>query len=241
MDLKNKPASADPFEQAFIDYSNGVAEAEVIIHSNKGETESLPVHYFFRSYSEMPEIEKRALDECNGKVLDVGAGAGSHTLYLQKKNFDVTALEIRPGFVEVMKRRGVKKVVLSDVLEYTNGGYDTLLLLMNGIGLAENTSGVERFFEKAKFLLRRRGQILLDSTDLLYMYQKDDGSVEIDLNDAFYGEVEYRIEYKGVRGEPFTWLFIDYSLLSYYAEKAGLQCEMIMETELFNYLARLYV
>jgi SAM-dependent methyltransferase len=238
---KNNPATTDPFEQAFFDYLEGDYKAELVVYTNKGEPEILPVAYFFRTHSEMPDLEKEALKACQGKILDIGAGAGPHSLYLQTKDFDVAALEIRAGFVEVMKRRGIKKVFLSDIEDFQEGRYDTLLLLMNGIGFTKNIAGVERFLEKAKRLLRPGGQILLDSTDLLYLYQQEDGTVKIDLNNAYYGEVEYRIEYEGKMGDPFLWLYIDYSTLSFYAEKAGFRCEMMMETELFNYLARLYV
>jgi SAM-dependent methyltransferase len=234
-------ATTDPFEQAFFDYLEGNHKAELIIHTNKGEPEILPVAYFFRTFFDMPDLEKEALAACTGRVLDVGAGAGPHALYLQEKNFDVTALEIRPGFTEVMKRRGIKEVVLGDIEDFLEGSYDTLLLLMNGIGFTKTTDGVERFLVKARHLLRPGGQILLDSTDLLYLYQQEDGSVRIDLNDAYYGEVEYRVEYKGTMGDPFAWLYIDYSTLSFYAEKAGYRCELMLETEFFNYLARLYV
>ncbi len=124
----------NPFEQAFADYFNGDKKATVIVHNTKGDDEVMPVQYFFRSFDEMPELEKMALSNCSGSILDIGAGSGIHSLYLQNNGFDVTALDIRQGFVDVMKKRGIKKVVLSDIFQFKENRFDTLLMMMNGIG-----------------------------------------------------------------------------------------------------------
>jgi SAM-dependent methyltransferase len=229
------------FEQAFTDYLNGDKKAEVIVHNNKGDDEHMRVHYFFRSFDEMPELEQIALENCTGKVLDIGAGSGSHALHLQEKGLDATALDIRPGFCEVMKKRGVKKVVLSDIFDYRGDKFDTLLMMMNGIGFSKNFAGLTKFFQQAKTLLKPGGQLLLDSSDLLYLYEEDDGSFKIDLNNEYYGEVEYQVEYKGILEEPFKWLFVDYGNLFHYAEQAGLKGEILFEDDHYNYLARLGV
>ena len=89
-------------------------------------------------------------------------------------------------------------------------------------------------------MLKPGGQILMDSSDLLYLYQEEDGSVSLDLSENYYGEVEYQVEYKGVKGEPFKWVFVDFSNLSYFADQAGFRIELLFEDENFNYLARLY-
>jgi len=230
----------DPFEIAFFDYLDGNVDAELIAHNNKGEDEIMPVKYFFRTFDEMPELEKKALNICSGKILDIGAGSGCHSLFLQEAGNDVTALDIKPGFVEVMKKRGIKNTILSDIQKLKTGEYDTLLMLMNGIGFTQNFQGLERFFKQAKNLMSENGQIILDSSDLMYLYQEDDGSVRINLNEGYYGEVEYEVSYNGKKGEAFKWMFVDYSNLSLYAEKAGFQSELIFEDDHFNYLARLY-
>ena len=231
---------SDPFEQAFWDYYRGNKNATVIIHNSKGDDEILPVSYFFRKYDEMPGLEKLALNKCSGKILDVGAGSGCHSLYLQEKGFNVTALDIRPGFVELMNKRRVGKTLLADILDYREEKFDTLLMLMNGIGFTRNLPGLQVFLSSAKKLLNSGGQILLDSTDLLYLYEQDDGSFAIKLNEYYYGEVEYQVEYNGKKGKPFKWLFVDYSNLSFYAHEAGFNCELLFEDDYFNYLARLY-
>ncbi|MEZ5198127.1 MAG: class I SAM-dependent methyltransferase [Bacteroidales bacterium] len=224
-----KELSNDPFENAFLDYFSGKRSVEIIIHSNKSDVDGVPVEYFFREFDQMPEIEKSALGHCTGKILDIGAGSGCHSLILQKQGKDVTALDIRQAFVDIMKKRGLNKVVLADIYSYNQNTFDTLLMLMNGIGFTGDLNGLARFLAHSRRLIRPGGQILLDSTDILYLYEEEDGSVMLNLNEDYYGEVVYRFEYNGVTGKPFKWLFVDYSLLSEMAGQAGYNCELLME------------
>ena len=138
----------------------------------------------------MPELEVLALQQCRGSVLDVGAGAGCHALALQRRGLQVTALDISEGAVEAMQRQGVRQVLRQDIFQLKGAAYDTLLMLMNGIGIAGTLEGLERFLEHAKTLLRPGGQILLESSDILYMYEEEDGSVMLDRNAGYYGEVK---------------------------------------------------
>lgn len=230
----------DPFEKAFYDYLNGNHTSKVIVNINKGEADDIPISYFFRTYDEMPELEKTALSLCTGKILDIGAGSGIHSLYLQDNGKDVTALDIKKGFVDVMKKRGINDVVHSDIFDYKGKGFDTLLMLMNGIGFTKNFDGLSVFLRKAKKLLVPGGQIILDSSDLMYLYKEEDGSYTINLNEEYYGEVMYQIEYMDIKGKPFEWLYVDFDNLSLLAEEAGFRCEKVFEDDHYNYLARLY-
>jgi len=227
----------DPFEKAFFDYFGGDTKAKIIVNINKFEADDIPISYFFRSYNEMPELEQKALELCSGKILDIGAGSGIHSLYLQEKGNDVTALDIQAGFVDIMKKRGVKKVIHSDIFNYNGEKFDTLLMLMNGIGFTKNFDGLLTFFKIAKKLLKPGGKIILDSSDLLYLYENEDGSYTINLNEEYYGEVEYIIEYKRIKANPFRWLYVDYHNLASIAEQAGFNCEKIFEDDHYNYLA----
>lgn len=230
----------DPFESAFYNFLKGDSSSSVLVHCNKGEDEIIPISYFFRDYNEMPELEKKALSLCTGKILDIGAGSGIHSLYLESQGMDVTSLDIKPGFVDVMRKRGLSKVIESDIFDYKEGEWDTLLMLMNGIGFTMNFEGLKKFLKQAKELLAPGGQLLLDSSDLLYLYEDEDGGYTINLNDNYYGEVEYIIEHNGVVGVPFNWLYIDFDNLTMCAEELGFRCDKIFEDDHFNYLARLY-
>lgn len=222
-----------------LDYLQGNEDAEVAVASNLTEVDIIPAFYLFRGKKEMPELELLALGACRGAILDIGAGAGSHSLVLQEQGKEVTAIDFSAGATEVMRQRGVRQVLHADVLTLKDRQFDTLLMLMNGIGIAGNLVGLDRFLQHAKSLLKPGGQILLESSDILYMYEDEDGSVLIDLNAGYYGEVKYNMTYKDQESGWFNWLFIDAAILEDHATENGFSFEILYEGEHGNYLARL--
>lgn len=195
----------------------------------------MPVAEFFRQPIDFPELEHIALSLCDGRVLDVGAGAGSHALFLQKRGMDVTALERSPLAGTVMRARGVEQVITADFFEYQGTRYDTLLFLMNGIGLAGTIDGLKKLLDHCKTLLTDGGQLLFDSSDITYLYA--DGSVERPM--GYYGEIRYQYAYKGSRSAPFNWLFIDQDTLVRIAQPLGWVVQVIYEDGNDQYLARM--
>jgi len=189
----------------------------------------------------MPELEQLALKKSKGKILDIGCGAGSHALYLQEKNLDVTAIDISPKAIEACQLRGVKKVQLLNVLDLKDQQYDTLLLLMNGTGIFGRLIHITRYLEHLKRLLTPTGQILIDSSDLIYMFDEDeDGGKWIPMdNKDYYGELVFQVHYKGETEDAFDWLYLDYNTLQNAAHGSGLECELVYEGENYEYLARL--
>lgn len=188
----------------------------------------------------MPSLEQKALDLCKGNTLDVGCGAGSHSLYLQEMGMEVTALDKSKGAVVTAKSRGVKNVIHSDICDYSGTKFDTILLLMNGIGLAERMDKLYRFLIHLKELLNPKGQILLDSSDIIYMFEEDaDGGFWVPNTGNYYGEVEFTMEYKGLKSDPFNWLYLDFKRLEKVAEQLNLSCELVCEGPHYDYLARL--
>ncbi|MFD2247675.1 class I SAM-dependent methyltransferase [Pontibacter ruber] len=229
----------DPIGTAIQDYLKGNKRAEIVVESSITEDDVIPVDYLFRTRYEMPELEQLALDECSGRVLDIGAGAGCHSLALQEQGLEVVALDISEGAVEAMQQRGVQQVLRQDIFKLKGQQFDTLLLLMNGIGIVGDLKGLDRFLKHAATLLRPGGKILLESSDILYMYEEEDGSVLLDLNAGYYGEVKYNMKYKDQASGWFNWLFIDPAILQDYAEKHNYSFELLYEGEDGNYLARL--
>ncbi len=230
---------ADTYGKALIDYANGKKDGQLKVHCSISETEILDVAVFNRSPDDMPQIEKHALRLCEGKVLDIGAGAGIHSLYLQEKGLDVTALDISAGAVEAMKINGIKNAVHSDFFDFKGQKFDTLLFLMNGIGVPGRLERFPEFFEKIRELLTDGGQVIFDSSDLVYMYEEEDGSYLFDLNAGYYGELEYRMDYEGEEGEPFRWIFVDYQTMAGLADMNGFNCECLEEDDHYHYLARI--
>ena len=238
------PAEKDPIGQAMMDYIvNPKANQESIIHidTNITEDESISTPYFFRTYDEMPLSERTALDISEGKVLDLGAGSGVHSLYLQEKGLEVHPIDISELSVEVMKKRGVQNVRLKDFKELQDEKYDTILLLMNGIGMVQRIDNLSKYLEHFKSLLTDKGQILIDSTDILYMFEEEDGSYMIDLNTDYYGQMIYFVSYKDIKGDAFDWLYVDFGLLRDAAASVGLHCEQIVDEEEGHYLAKLTI
>jgi len=214
-------------------FLKGTAET-LWVHNSYGEDEVMPVDLFFRAEQDMPELELKALELCKGHVLDIGAGAGSHALMLQERKFKVTALDISPAAVAIMKQRGVKDAIEKDIFDLEAASYDTLLFMMNGIGVTGTLSGFKNFLQKAKTYIKPGGQLIFDSSDISYLYQE----VPFPLN-AYYGEVAFSYEYKQTRGKWFKWVYIDQSTLLNIAKTAGWHCEIIMVDEHDQYLAKL--
>lgn len=224
---------SDILGQAIHDHYQGDKGSKLWIYNRYGPREEMPVRTYFRSEDDMPDLEWCALNNCRGTVLDIGAGAGSHSLVLQQWGSEVTALEISALATGVITGRGVRDVVQADIFTYAGKTYDTLLMLMNGIGLAGNLDGLRRFLRHAKTLINEGGQLLFDSSDVGYLYP--DGLPEGD----YYGQIWYQYAYKGQRTEWFSWLYIDEQTMLNIAADEGWQAEVIFEDEYGQYLARL--
>lgn len=229
----------DPMGQAMLAYYQGELKAAITVLSNIAEDDTLSAAYLFRNVAGMPQWEQDALDACEGSVLDIGAGAGSHALALQARGHKVVGLDISPGAVEVMKLRGLKEVVHGDVWSYTDKRFDTLLLMMNGIGLVGTIERLKAFLRLAPKRLRSGGQILLDSSDIAYLFPHNEKAVELLLHPEYYGIVRYQMQYQTSKGKPFDWLYIDLNYLREIAEAEGYEVDLLTEGHHFQYLARL--
>lgn len=230
----------DPMGAAIRDYHLRGKAARLRVMSSMFDEDEMPVGHLFRTFDDMPHLEQKALNMAYGKVLDIGAGAGCHALALQERGMDVKAIDISPLSCEVMKERGIKDVECVNLFcKQLQGKYDTLLLLMNGTGIAGKLSQLHALLNRLKELLSEEGQILIDSSDLKYIYENEDGSMDIDLNAPYYGEVDYQMQYRDIKGEPFDWLYTDPMLLASVSKQCGLQCQIIEQGEHYDYLAKL--
>lgn len=229
----------DPMGAAIYDFhKNGTADV-LRVFSSQFEEDEIPVADLFREYDDMPELERIALDEASGEILDVGAGSGCHSVALMKMGKSAVAIDISPLSVEVMKERGVDALQVNLYDESFDRKFDTVLMLMNGTGIIGNLDNMPVFFERMKQLLKPGGSILIDSSDLRYLFEEEDGSLMIDLADDYYGQLDYQMQYKDVSGEPFDWLYVDFDTLAFYAEESGFDAELLAEGEHYDYLAKL--
>lgn len=228
----------DLMGRAIWDYYYQNASENIQTETSISELDDLPIDYLFREYDQMNLLERTALDLAFGKILDIGAGAGSHSLYLQNhQNLEVKALDISPKAIEICKKRGIQNTECKNLLNFEGEKFDTILLLMNGTGIFETLEKIDLYLQKLKSLLTEEGQILLDGTDIMYMYEEEDGSFCIPAN-GYYGELDYIVHYKGEQEDPIKWLYLDYDTLSVAAENNGFKIELIIE-EGDSYLAKL--
>ena len=228
----------DPMGRAIADFFAKGKAAKLRVFSSQFDEDEIPVKHLFRTYDEMSSMEQKALELAQGKILDCGAGSGCHALALQDMGKDVDAIDISPLSVEVMEKRGVQNASQVDLFNHTAvQKYDTVLMLMNGSGIIGKIENMGGFFTKMKQILNPGGCIYMDSSDLRYLFEDEDGSFLVDLAGGYYGEIDFRMQYKQVRGEVFDWLYVDFQTLSYYAEANGFKAEMVKEGEHYDYLA----
>lgn len=230
-----------PYGQALFDFHNGDTLAQTVILREDGLASELPVGVFFREAADFAPIEQRAQALCRGWVLDVGAGTGCHSLALQARGIRVMAIDVCPQAVEIMAQRGVEDCQRVDVFEYQGGPFDTLLLMMHGIGMVQDLPGLDRFLKHAHRLLRPDGQILLDSLDVRttvdpvhLAYQEANRK-----SGRYIGDIRMRFEYQGQSGPLFGWLHVDPETLSVHAERGGWTCRILCQQDSGDYLAQL--
>lgn len=233
----------DLFGKAMYDFQTNNSPEDIITETSISEEDEMSVEYLFRSYDEMPKIEQKALQLATGKILDVGCGAGSHSLSLQNdRNLDVVSIDISEKAIETCRLRGLKNTQVQNVLDFKGEKFDTILLLMNGTGIFGKLENCNKYLSKLKSLLNPGGQILIDSSDIIYMFDEDeDGGKWIPSETEYYGELTFTISYKGEKEETFDWLYLDYNTLQNAVIANGLKCELIMEGEHYDYLAKLSI
>jgi 2-polyprenyl-3-methyl-5-hydroxy-6-metoxy-1,4-benzoquinol methylase len=232
----------DLFGKAILDFQTNNAPENLLTETNISDQDEMLVDYLFRSFAQMPKIEQKALELSFGKILDIGCGAGSHSLYLQNhKNLMVHSIDISANAIKTCQLRGLNNARVQNILDLNSDieKYDTIILLMNGTGIFEKLTSTSLYLEKLKSLLNKNGQILIDSSDLVYMYDEEDLS-EIKSRNKYYGELTFNITYKKQQEKPFAWLYLDFDLLKKLSQENGLQCEKIIDGQNFDYLARLY-
>ena len=233
----------DLFGKAILDYQTNNSPEDLITETSISEADEMPVSYLFRTYNEMPKLEQKALQLAKGSVLDVGCGAGSHTLVLQnERNLDVTAIDISENAVKACQLRGIENVKVANILDLdVENKFDTILLLMNGTGIFGTLNETDIYLQKLKSLLKDEGQILIDSSDLIYMYDQDEDGAYCIPAEGYYGELTFTVQYKGETEDTFPWLYLDYNTLQNAAIANGLKCELLLEGEHFDYLAKLSI
>ena len=222
------------FDLAMADYYEGILSEPLLINNKYGQPDEMSLDAYFREEENLNALESYALSLCSGRVLDVGAGAGALSLILQARNIEVEALEISKICCDILHSRGIAKVINQDFFaaEITKQ-YDTILMMMNGIGICGTIDVLPKLFKQFKELLKPGGQILLDSSDVSYLFKN--GLPE----NHYYGEIAYQYEYQAQSGPWFKWLYVDMETLAKEAQEHGFQLQVLSEDANGQYLGRL--
>lgn len=230
----------DIWGEAILDFLNGNKNAKLITETCVTEADPMKVSYLFRSFDEMPELEQVALNLCRGKIADIGCGVGSHSLYLKSKGFEVYPIDTSAGAIKACHQRGLTEARVVDLQHLTGTTFDTILLLMNGIGLAGSLKNTPAFLAHLKKLLSPDGQLLLDSSDIRYLYEsEDDGGIWIPRDKEYYGDLTFTVSYKGKAQKPFPWVYVDFENLKRICDTLDLHCIKIMEGAHYDFLVRI--
>jgi len=208
--------------QAMLDYLNGEEDAYCILRRDDGIAYP-PIYASQFFYQDgLPELDKIAVRRCAGRVLDIGAGAGSHSLAIQDRGLDVTSIDISAKAVTVMSERGCRDARVGDVFDSYSAPFDTILVILN-IGIVRNLAGLARFLKQLERLLTDDGQLITDSID---PRNSDDDNYRKYTQDkiakgCYLGERTLRFEYKDQVSDWFEWMHIDPDTLGHYVDAAG--------------------
>ncbi len=234
------PNAMAPFGWALIDFHRGGPTIELDEILDDGWSTKISPAAFFRDAQEFA-LEKTALGLCVGRVLDVGAGTGIHSLFLQNNGFKVCAIDVVPECVTIMRERGVADARLAEVMSFQHTGFRTVLMLGHGIGMAGDIPGLDRLLAHLHSLLGPAGQVLTTSIDIRQW--KEPHALEYTERNKrsgrYAGEMRMHLKYKGLVGPEFSWLHVDPETLSRHSLQEGFAFDVIQQGDDANYLARL--
>jgi SAM-dependent methyltransferase len=235
------PAAMEPFGLALAAYAAGDRAAALVVRRDDGTEATLPMSVFFREEEAFTGVERAALAHCEGHVLDIGTGAGSPCLVLQRRGLRVTAIDLSPQAADIARARGVADARCADVMTFAGGPFDTLLMLGHGIGMVETLEGLRAFLARAASLMVRNGQLILDSLDV----RATTDPVHLAYQDAnrragrYIGEIRMQFEFRGLAGPFCGWLQVDAGTLDAEARRLGWRCAVAHQGANGDYLARL--
>lgn len=239
--MKQLKTSTDVFGEAIQDFFEQTNPEDISVYSKDFEEDILPISYLFRNFSEMPIWEQTALLNSEGRILDVGCGAGSHALYLEKtRKLNVTAIDTSKGAIKICKKRGLSDARNINFFDLKDEKFDTILLLMNGTGIIGTLQHTKKFFKQLSCLITENGKILIDSSDLRYLFEEDELKELTEHSaKAYYGEMTYQLSYKHIISKTFHWLFLDFERLKSVAITHDFTCKLLQKGSHFEYLAEL--
>jgi SAM-dependent methyltransferase len=179
--MKKLEPMEDAYGQEIWTYFNGKKSFEIVEREDGYFDVSSGAPTYFSGYEDWPEHYKSAIEFAKGRVLDVGCGAGRHSIYLQSKGFDVTGIDISPLAIRVCGLRGLKKtrvMSVTEIGEFKPCSFDTILMLGNNFGLFGS-------FRNARLLLSK-----------LYKITSPNATIIAESNDPYKTENKFHLQYQ---------------------------------------------
>jgi cyclopropane fatty-acyl-phospholipid synthase-like methyltransferase len=212
--------------QALLDYINGEEDAHYILRRDDGIAYA-PIYAKQFFYPDgFPELDRIAVEHCAGRVLDIGAGAGSHSLAIQRRGLDATSVDVSVKAVQVMSQRGCRNARVGDIFDCYSEPFGTILVILN-IGIVGDLEGLARFLKHLDALMADNGQLITDSVDPRNPEDKGYRKyIQSKIAKGRYlGERRLRFEYKDQISDWFEWMHIDPETLEQYVHEAGYYME----------------
>lgn len=215
-----------PLALALRDHVDKAHPVDIEFRRDDGEIYRQSSEDYFAAPDDLDELEAIALQSAKAPVLDVGAGCGRLTLLLQATDIAVTALDVSPDMVALMRSRGVQHVIQGDALTIDTGHYATILMLMETVGLAGDVDRLGLLLHNLSRRLTPTGQIVCDACPLI-----ETGAT---------ASVQLQIRYGVHVGPIFDWLYVDMQTFAEVAAQHGLSLEIgYLDEDNGHYLARL--
>jgi SAM-dependent methyltransferase len=236
-----KQNKEDVFGKMLLDASAGLEIPEIVERDDHFLVSELPVTRYLSGYAQWPSVQQKAIEFARGRVLDVGCGAGRHSLYLQEKGFDVMGLDVSPGAIQLCRRRGlINTTLLSiDQISPATGKFDTLVLLENNFGLLESRNKAKRILEQFYLITHEQGRIIAETSDPynsrdpdILEYQKQNRA-----KNRMSGQIRMRLRYRRLISDWFDYLRVSKSEMKELLRGTGWEIGEILEFDHRSYVA----
>ncbi len=188
-----------------------------------------------------PDRYKEALKHVHGRVLDIGCGAGMHTLYLQEQGVSVTAVDNSPKAIEVCRLRGVKDARILPITKISRHiePFDSIIMLGNNFGLFANPQRAKRLLQRFNNLTFPGGTLIAESYDP-YQTEDPDHLAYHKLNiqrGRMAGQVRLRVRFRKHKTDWFDYLFVSQDEMLQILEGTGWQLNRFIESTTPAYIA----
>jgi len=238
--MKKLESEEDAFGHALLDCYKGENVNEVV-ERDDGFVDSMSTRGYFSDYEAWSPIEQKAMQFVKGRVLDIGCGAGRHSLHLQRKGFDVLGIDISPLAIKVCRERGLRKLKLMSIesVDFKPNSFGTILMMGNNFGLFGNLGKAKGLLKKFHRLTSKDALIIASSRDPY----RTDNPAHLQYHKMnrkkgrMSGQVKIRIRYQKYKGRWFDYLMVSKEEMTQILSNTGWRIKEFLDTGDPNYIS----